>query len=134
MESIVTVCPTLQVTENNVTLKGGVWSLDGSEELLHTMSLSPEEPNSSSDSAQPPPKVAKTSSTFCGMVPLAGHKDFMTKAHQLGISLAQTLIGRGADKILQAAKAQNAINVPPSNSSTSSNNVVEKEIASVNGS
>ncbi|XP_071529404.1 porphobilinogen deaminase isoform X1 [Panulirus ornatus] len=123
-----------KVTENSVTLKGGVWSLDGSEELLHTMSTASEEQSASSDSTPPLTKVAKTSSTFCGIVPLPGHKGLMAEAYQLGISLAQTLLGRGADKILQAAKAQNAVNIPPSNSSTSSDSVREKEALSVNGS
>lgn len=95
-------------------LKGGVWSLDGTEEILQSLSNQPEETTASTttDSSQPPAKVAKTSITFCGIVPLPGHEDLMNQAHQLGVSLAQKLLGKGADRILSAAKAQNAANIP----------------------
>lgn len=93
-------------------LKGGVWSLDGAEEILQSMSTSPEEPSDTTNSSQPPAKVAKTSITFCGIVPLPKQEDLMTRAHELGVSLAQRLLQQGADKILSEAKAQNAANAP----------------------
>ncbi|XP_042229281.1 porphobilinogen deaminase-like [Homarus americanus] len=123
-----------KVTEDSVSLKGGVWSLDGSEELLDTMSTSSQNPDASPESTQPPEKVAKTSINFCGIVILSEHKDFMTQAHQLGVSLAQRLLDKGADRILKAAKAQNVINVPPVTSSTSAISLEEKEAEAVNGS
>ncbi|KAK8738012.1 hypothetical protein OTU49_004347 [Cherax quadricarinatus] len=121
-----------KVMEDSLTLKGGVWSLDGSEELVHTMTILTREPDTSSDSLRPPKKIAKTCITFCGIVPLPEQKDVMTRANQLGKSLAQTLLDKGADQILKAAKAQNTVNSPPSVSSTSNGNIEDKKALPVN--
>ena len=104
-----------QVTEDQLDLKGGVWSLDGSEELRHTMSTPLAEPDSSSDPSEQPAKVAKVSTMYSGVASLDGLDHFMSQAHGLGVSLAKHLLSKGADKILAAAKEQNNADLPANN-------------------
>lgn len=115
-------------------MQGGVWSLDGSEELRRTMSTPLAEPDSSSDPVEQPAKVAKVStSTYTGVVSRQGLDHFMSQAHSLGVNLAKHLLGLGADKILKAAKEQNNSNLPSNNpnlppSSSSSSNGQKNEV------
>lgn len=101
----------LQVAENQLDLQGGVWSLDGSKELRHTMSALLTKPDSSSDLSQQPTKVAKLSTVYSGVASLQGLDNFMSQGHSLGLSLAKYLIDKGADQILKDAKEQNNANV-----------------------
>ncbi|KAK7077544.1 hypothetical protein SK128_028045, partial [Halocaridina rubra] len=97
-----------KVCENeNVVLKGGVWSLDGSEEIVGTLSVEENEDREvNSHFHEPQSKRSKLPlSTFSGIVPLQKHQEAMNKAYSLGITLAQELLKRGADKVLKEAKA-----------------------------
>lgn len=97
-----------KVTEKGeISLKGGVWSLDGKEELIHTLSTNSECDNSEEPAAKRPKTPPDT---FCGLVPLPLLQDrnSMFKAKHLGVSVAQHLLNKGADKILKEAKAANA--------------------------
>ncbi|KAG0711658.1 Porphobilinogen deaminase [Chionoecetes opilio] len=104
-----------KVTEDQLDLQGGVWSLDGSEELRHAMSTSLAEPDSSSDTSEHPAKVAKVSNTYSGVVSLQSLDHYMSQAHTLGVALAKHLLSKGADKMLAAAKQQNDANLPSNN-------------------
>ncbi|KAK8406414.1 hypothetical protein O3P69_007234 [Scylla paramamosain] len=120
-----------KVTEDQLNLQGGVWSLDGSEELRHTMSTPLAEPDSSSDSLEQPVKMAKVSTTpYTGVVSRQGLDHFMSQAHNLGVNLAKHLLSAGADRILQAAKEQNNANLPSNNPNLppSSSNGQKKEV------
>lgn len=97
----------VQVTENQMHLHGGVWSLDGSEELCHTMSTLLAKPASSSDLPEQPTKMAKMSSTYSCVVSRQGLDHQMSQGYKLGTSLARYLLDKGADQILKAAKQQN---------------------------
>ena len=97
-------------------MQGGVWSLDGSEELCSTMSTTLTEPDSSLDLVEQPAKVAKVlTTTYTGVVSCQGMDHLMSQVHSLGVNLAKHLLSLGADKILRAAKEQNKVNLPSSN-------------------
>lgn len=102
----------MQIKDDILEVKGGVWSLDGSEEILQSLTSNLEEPSTTTESSEPPAKAPKSSITYCGVVPLPGHEGAMNSAHKLGVSLAQMLLDEGAERILKAAKAQNAANAP----------------------
>ncbi|XP_068213240.1 porphobilinogen deaminase-like [Palaemon carinicauda] len=90
-------------------LKGGVWSLDGKEELVEMMSMNTRENNLDEDPSEPRAKRPKTPpEDFCGLVPLRDCQFSMSQAYSLGVTLAETLLERGARKILSEAKAGNA--------------------------
>lgn len=124
-----------QVTEDQLDLQGGVWSLDGSEELRHAMSTPLAEPDSSSEPSGQPTKMAKVSTTYSGVVSLQGLDHYMNQAHVLGVSLAKHLLGKGADKILEAAKKQNNANLSATNPNLPPKNTSEqKKEVEANGS
>lgn len=106
-----------QVTEENLSLMGGVWSLDGTEQLTHSMSapLKIVGGEDSTSDEEPKAKVSKTSISYCGIVPVCGMEENMGRVYDLGIKLAQELLDQGADMILQAAKAQNDAHTPANN-------------------
>ena len=92
-----------------MTLTGGVWSLDGTEEIKmkETCEISETRPE----------KMPKTNWVFCGIVPPDDYKTPAYKAYKLGIYLANELLKKGAKKILDKAKAENnagIVNAPPS--------------------
>lgn len=89
--------------------------MDGSKELCHTMTTLLAKPDSSSDLSEQPTKVAKMSTTYCGVVSLQGLDHHMSQAYRLGLSLARYLISKGADQILKAAKEQNNANITDNN-------------------
>lgn len=120
----------VQVTEDHLDLQGGVWSLDGSEELRHTMTTLLAKPDSSSDLSEQPTKVAKMSTTYCGVVSLQGLDHHMSQAYKLGVSLATYLSTKGADQILKAAKEQNNPNITDNNP----NSPLEKKETKLNNS
>lgn len=124
------------MTDDSIELKGGVWSLDGSEELLKTQSVSLQAADST-DGMQPPAKMAKTSLTLCGIVPHPKYAESMIKAHGLGVDLATALLEQGAERILKEAKAANAAsapNVPPQKVAVLSESFQEKDEQTVQSS
>ncbi|XP_042876829.1 porphobilinogen deaminase-like isoform X2 [Penaeus japonicus] len=125
-----------KMTDDSIEVKGGVWSLDGSEELLKTQSVSLQAADST-DGMEPPAKMAKTSIDLCGIVPHPKLADSMIKAHGLGVDLATALLEQGADRILKDAKAANAAsapNVPPQKVPILSESFQEKEEQTVQSS
>ncbi|XP_027221081.2 porphobilinogen deaminase [Penaeus vannamei] len=125
-----------KMTDDSIELKGGVWSLDGSEELLKTQSVSLQAADST-DGMQPPAKMAKTSLTLCGIVPHPKYAESMIKAHGLGVDLATALLEQGAERILKEAKAANAAsapNVPPQKVAVLSESFQEKDEQTVQSS
>lgn len=115
----------VQVTENKLDLQGGVWSLDGTKEVQHTMSTLLAKPDSSSDPSEQPKKAAKLSTTYCGVTSLQGLDHHMSQAHKLGLSLARYIIGKGGDQILRTAKEQNNALMPSNNPNPIGNKDVE---------
>lgn len=99
-----------KITEDGeLHLKGGVWSLDGKEELVDTKSTSTTADDDEQDSTEPRVKRPKTPpENFCGLVPLRACEYSMSQAYSLGLTLAENLLEKGARKILSDAKAGNA--------------------------
>ncbi|TRY72376.1 hypothetical protein TCAL_04743 [Tigriopus californicus] len=89
-----------QVQEGVLSMKGGVWSLDGSDALVAVSTVT------LSGNSDPP--TVQNESQYAGFVGLNLHEADLQSAHDLGLNLALKLIKRGAEKILMAAKLANA--------------------------
>lgn len=99
-------------------LSGGVWSLNGSEELLDKLSCSLKDgSDSEKDETCPPPAkmVKKNTEDFCGLVPPSSCEAKLRVSYELGANLASQLLAKGAKRVLDEAKSANLqpVNVPP---------------------
>ncbi|CAL4130417.1 unnamed protein product, partial [Meganyctiphanes norvegica] len=108
-----------KIENGKIVLKGGVWSLDGGQELVNVMSTDDlneleEESNDTNEDCGPPPnKSAKLAILDpCGLVPPMGQTDQYNKAYHLGVKLAKSLLDMGALPILEEAKLVNGANAP----------------------
>ncbi|XP_076045274.1 porphobilinogen deaminase-like protein l(3)02640 isoform X2 [Oratosquilla oratoria] len=102
-----------KVEDGVVTVEGGVWSLDGSEEIKGILSSKDNESLDSDNSSEgTPAKQPRVSPAFCGIVPAPGELSKIKQSYELGITLAKSLLEKGAKRILEEAKAANAIKPP----------------------
>ena len=105
-------------------LTGGVWSLDGSQEVRRTLAVplpshgdGEEERNGTANGAEPAAKRRRTVSAggerhFVGVwAPQEEHAE-LEVAEKLGVDVALMLLGLGAKPILDAAKAANTAPKP----------------------
>ncbi|KAL7631861.1 UNVERIFIED_CONTAM: hypothetical protein RMT77_017832 [Armadillidium vulgare] len=113
-----------EVKDTELLLSGGVWSLDGSEEVKDSLSVTlkdsddnVKESENGSSSSSPRRKILKVSPTiYCGLVSPKDLKKEMRIAYDLGVKLATIFIDKGAKSILESAKAANnnqTINLNP---------------------
>ena len=85
------------IDHDSFTLTGAVFSLDGSESIFETEKITFSKKQKSSE----------IPSEFTGIIAAGVDPVKMMAAYQLGMSVAGTLLGKGAKRILDEAKAQN---------------------------
>lgn len=94
------------LTAGKLSFTGAVFSLDGTESLYHSDSANLSAPEMS----LPVPIPAE----FTGIVPANVKPEKMAAAYQLGESVAESLLEKGAGRILAEAKAANTPDSNPS--------------------
>ncbi|MCL4134536.1 UNVERIFIED_CONTAM: hypothetical protein GTU68_000718 [Idotea baltica] len=109
-----------EIKDENLVMRGGVWSLDGSEELVEFTSCSFEDVKETE-------KEEKLSPSVNSLVSRPECRERLRRSYDLGVSLAKKLLAKGAKKILDEAKAANIlpVNAPPPK--------VKNDLASGNG-
>ena len=103
-----------KVMEDGVSLEGGVWSIDGKEKLTGKREVSFSDGSSlegeegkEGEEGEPQKKKCKSNVNFAAVFADIFQHEALTAAEQCGKLLASDLISRGAEKILQEAKAAN---------------------------
>lgn len=94
----VAVCSSMK--GDKLTLKGGVFSLDGSECIIDSAT-------SDFDTNTKENGENNNFESFCGVAAPYFHQEFLRQSEHVGINLAECLLNKGAKAILTEARAQN---------------------------
>lgn len=102
----VPVAVNTEIKGNELTLRGGVFSIGGADAVLDNMSVQFD--NSSSDKGEKQEAKNFTTQTFAAVVSEGRFEAALTTAEALGTDLANRMLASGADEILRFAKKQTA--------------------------